>query len=182
MYIAADHEDEHFVRSDIWAEGKWLDLWSVPHFLSGVVVAFCLHFFSFGIPASFVIAVLLLIAYEMFEVITRIEEMWTNRLMDVVVGMTSFTPTFLFIPSMSTNELTMTFGLVLTADIILSAIGWRESQKAAMLEKQFRAGLLEQRHRFVASRLRREKLRRERRMKKQVKDRFWNENKTKRDS
>ena len=28
--------DGVFVRSDIWREGQWLDLWSVVHLLSGI--------------------------------------------------------------------------------------------------------------------------------------------------
>jgi hypothetical protein len=161
------HIDEHgnFVRSDMWAEGKWLDLWSVPHFLSGIVLAFCVYFFHFGVPASFVIAVLLLVAYEMFEVIAHIEETRTNRFMDVVVGMVSFTPTFLLASRVSTETQIFIFILVLVIDGILSAIGWRESQKAARLEKQFRNELIQQRKRIIARRLFREKLRRARRMK-----------------
>src|SRR3990167_4615278 len=86
------------VRTDIWREGKYLDLWSVPHFLSGMAVAFGLFFLDFATNAAFIIAILLLVAYEMFEVIAKIEETRWNRVLDVVVGMASFTPTFLLAP------------------------------------------------------------------------------------
>lgn len=128
-----DHE-EVFVRTDIWREGKYLDLWSVPHFLSGVSVALGLHILGFDFWAAFVIGFLLLVGYEMFEVIAKIEETKMNRTLDVVVGMMSFTPALLLAPSFGFYEVAITFTLITTTDIILSIMGWHASQKAAVLE------------------------------------------------
>src|SRR3989344_1261963 len=89
-------KDGKLIRTDIWREGDYLDLWSVPHFLSGIAVAFSLYFFGFATNAAFIIAFLVLVAYEMFEVIAQIEETRWNRILDIVVGMASFAPTFLF--------------------------------------------------------------------------------------
>jgi hypothetical protein len=74
-----------FIRTDLWREGKWLDLWSVVHFLSGLSLGFGLSFFSFGALPSFLLTVILLIAYELWEAMVRIKEAPTNRVMDVVV-------------------------------------------------------------------------------------------------
>ena len=87
-----NHKGE-LVRTDAWREGKYLDLWSVPHFLSGMVVALSLYVFGFEVRSAFVIAFLLLVGYEMFEVIAKIDETRWNRTLDVVVGMASVVPT-----------------------------------------------------------------------------------------
>jgi signal transduction histidine kinase len=140
------------VRTDIWREGKYLDLWSVPHFLSGMAVAFGLFFFAFTAKAAFVIAFLLLVAYEMFEVIAKIEETRWNRILDVVVGMASFTPTFLLLPSVPRTWAVAAFVVVVVADSVLSFFGWRASQKAAQLERSLRAEFEKERERFMLQR------------------------------
>ncbi len=165
--------DRHgnFVRTDMWAEGQWLDLWSVPHFLSGIALAFTIYFFHFEIAPSFVIGFILLVLYELFEVVAKIEETPTNRIMDVVVGMTSFTPTFLLAPRVSPSQLIFIFGIILTIDIILSTLGWSASKKAAVLEQNLRRELEEQKQKFRARRLRRKDKKLQKRLARTK--RFW---------
>lgn len=142
--------DGRFERTDIWREGKWLDLWSVVHLLSGISVGFCLYFLHFGALASVVLTLLLLVSYEMWETIVRIEETPANRFMDVVVGMVSFLPAFFLVaPLLSSAMLILAFGLVLTANIVMSVFGWLASQKAAALEKSMRARYAVERARFL---------------------------------
>lgn len=153
MHLAKDGK---FIRTDIWREGAYLDLWSVPHFLSGMAVAFSLYFLDFATNAAFIIAFLLLVAYEMFEVIAKIEETRWNRILDVVVGMASFAPTFLLLPGISRPWAIGTFIVVLFLDGVLSFFGWLASHKAATLEKSLRAEYAKEKERFAA---RREKMR-----------------------
>jgi hypothetical protein len=136
MRIARDGK---FVRTDIWREGKWLDLWSAVHLLSGVSIGLGFYFLHFGASASASLALLSLISYEMWEMIVRIEETPTNRFMDVVVGMAGYLPAFfLLAPSISRPSLVFVFGLVFAADIVMSIFGWQASQKAAALEARMR--------------------------------------------
>ncbi|MDB5244280.1 MAG: hypothetical protein JWN18_150 [Parcubacteria group bacterium] len=149
--------DDRFERTDIWKEGKWLDLWSVVHFLSGVSIGFVFYLFPFGQLASVIIVFLSLTAYEMWEKIVGIEETPANRVLDVVVGMASFLPTFLlFAPSLSFTLYILVFGLILTANIVMSVFGWIASQKAAALKVRASARYLKQRARLLqrAERLR----------------------------
>lgn len=146
--------DGRFVRTDIWREGEYLDLWSVPHFLSGMAVALGLYLFGFATNAAFIIALLLLVAYEMFEVIAKIEETRWNRVLDVVVGMVSFTPTFLLASQVSRTQIIGLFIVVLALDAVLSFFGWRASQKAAVLETKLRAEFEKERDRFAVRRAR----------------------------
>lgn len=148
--------DGRFERTDIWREGKWLDLWSVVHFLTGMSLGLGLYFLKLGVPASVIIAFLLLVVYEMWEAMVKIEETPQNRFMDVVVGMASFLPTFFYLaPALSSYHQVLVFGLVLTANVTLSVFGWLESRKADELEAKLRADLLKRRKQFVDARLRR---------------------------
>jgi hypothetical protein len=148
-----------FERTDIWREGKWLDLWSVVHFLSGVSFGLGMMVFGFGTVASIVIVFLLLVGYEMWEAMVKIHETPQNRFMDVVVGMTSFLPTFFFLHGLSTTYFILTFGLVLTLNIVLAVFGWLASQKAAGLEEKLRSEFIEQR-RLMRERRERRRLQR----------------------
>ncbi len=142
-----------FVREDIWREGKYLDLWSVVHFLSGCSLGLGLYFLDFGQAASIVIAFILLVAYEMWEAMVKIEETPQNRVLDVVVGMTSFLPTFLYLsPLLSRAGLVIAFAIVLFLNISLATLGWLESRKAEVLEARMRAEYERERARMIERR------------------------------
>ncbi|KKU94257.1 MAG: hypothetical protein UY26_C0002G0039 [Candidatus Jorgensenbacteria bacterium GW2011_GWA1_48_13] len=75
---------------DLWAEGKYFDFWSVNHFLSGVMVAAALLLLNVSFWPAFVIAFLIFVAYELFEVALQIGEHMTNRVTDIVVDVAGF--------------------------------------------------------------------------------------------
>lgn len=142
--------DGIFVRTDIWREGEWLDLWSVVHFLSGMSVGFGLYLFHFDTRATVVIAFILFTAYEMWEALVKIEETFPNRCMDVVVGMVSFLPTYFYlIPHLTSKGFLSVFGGILMMNLVMSGFGWRASQKAAQLEKSVRAKYVLERERLM---------------------------------
>lgn len=145
--------DGRFVRTDIWREGKWLDLWSVVHLLTGASIGFTFHLLPFDALSSTVIVLLALISYEMWEKIVEIEEAPTNRVMDVVVGMVSFIPIYLALaPELHGSDYILTFGLVLTANVVLSVFGWLASQKAAAFEARLRERYARRKARLQAKR------------------------------
>ena len=142
--------DGRFERTDIWREGKWLDLWSVVHFLSGMSVGFGFYFVGFPAPVAVVIAFLSFTAYEIWEARVGIEETPTNRFMDVVVGMVSFLPIFFILaPALSRPLDILTFGFVLTANIVMSTFGWVASRKATVLEERTRTRYARSRERLL---------------------------------
>lgn len=155
-----------FIRTDIWHEGKYLDLWSVPHLLSGITLALIMHFLGFAAVPTFVVAFLIFVTYEMFEVIVKIEETRMNRILDVVVGMVSFIPTFLLAPRLTISQALALLVIVGVINAVLSSIGWWESQKAAVFERKLRAEITERRIAMKRRRSERKRKRRERRLKK----------------
>jgi len=131
-----------FKRTDLWREGEWLDLWSVVHFFSGSLIGLGFYFLHVGAFAGVMLALTLLIAYEMWERLMQMEETFANGCMDVVVGMFSFLLTFFMLaPLLSGAVLLCVFGFVLGVDTVMSVFGWRASQKAAALKKRMRARL-----------------------------------------
>jgi len=146
--------DGRFVRTDIWREGKWVDLWSVVHLLSGVSTAFAIKWFGFGFAASAVIAFLLFVAYELWEAMVKIHETPQNRSMDVVAGMVSFVPTFFLTQGLSGSSFILAFGFVLTVNVVLATAGWLASRKAEEFEQRLRSEFVSQRARLRERRVR----------------------------
>ena len=131
--------EKRFIRTDIWREGEWLDLWSVVHFLSGMSVGLGFYFLRFDALAAVALALVSFIAYELWERLVGIVETPANGFMDVVVGMASFLPAFfLLAPPLSKPHLVLVFGFIFAINILLSVLGWRASQKAAALEARLR--------------------------------------------
>lgn len=140
--------DGMYERTDIWREGKWLDMWSVVHVLSGISLGYVIYLLKFDSVAALVIATLLLIAYELWEAMVKIEETRTNRVMDVVVGLASFVPAYFWlIPALTLEQAYATFALVLTVNIIMSTLGWMASRKAAVFEETMRLEYRKERER-----------------------------------
>ena len=128
-----------FVRTDIWREGKYLDLWSIPHFLSGMMIALLTHLLGFETVLAFAIAFIGTAGYELWEGWIGIEETRMNRFLDVVVGMMSFTPTFL-LASMFSQMIDLSILLFVgTCDAVLTYLGWKAAQRAAVLESELRS-------------------------------------------
>ena len=163
-----------FVRTDIWREGKWLDTWSVVHFLSGITIGFFPRYLGLDTFSAYVIVLLLLVSYEMFEALVKIEETPQNRFMDVVVGMASFIPVYHLHPLLSDTASIALFGIFFISASALGAIGWQVSRKAAVVEARLRVEIAHGREKFKEERgkiTRRLRARRERRRLKRIKRR-----------
>jgi len=130
---------KYYRRTDVWQEGKWLDMWSVVHFLSGVTMGFFPKYLGLDPYPAYIVAFLLLVMYEMFEAMVDIEETPQNRVMDVVVGMVSFVPSY-HITSMLPLPLSLALcSVFLGSAWALSAVGFSESKKAEEFEARLRA-------------------------------------------
>jgi len=124
-------------RKDIWREGEYLDLWSVPHFLSGALLACFIYLLHLPFLYATLLATLLLVAYEVFEIyVLDIHESEWNRNLDVVVGLASFIPLTLVIFDWKFIEVFVLGLCVGVPDGILSYIGWTVSQKGILFEKK----------------------------------------------
>ena len=117
--------------------------------LSGLLVGFFFYFLHLDAVFGMILAVVVLTAYELFEIYAEIEEAPTNRYMDIVVGIVGYVPAFFLIsPILTKEDLILTFVLLLVLNSVLSVSGWRASQKALDIEKHLRTRLTADRKRL----------------------------------
>lgn len=85
-------------RRSTW-RGKYVDLWSVPHAISGVIIAYLVYFAGITFSIGFWIALSIGIGWELFERITRLSrtEAYTNSLGDIVCAQAGFVIAFLLL-------------------------------------------------------------------------------------
>jgi len=73
-----------------WKEGKYVDLWSINHVLSGVVLGAILGNFNAPFGWSLLLAIALFVGWEVVEVLIGIKEHMPNMVMDVVCDLAGF--------------------------------------------------------------------------------------------
>ncbi|MDQ5927600.1 MAG: hypothetical protein QG633_38 [Patescibacteria group bacterium] len=73
-----------------WKEGRVWDHWMIVHFASGIAIACVLELLSLDTAHAYLIALGLLVAWEIGEKIGRVEEETENLVLDVVFGMFGF--------------------------------------------------------------------------------------------
>lgn len=84
---AQDEKNEGF-----WKEGKYIDAWSIVHFLSGLFLGFILNALGFSIFEGFLIAALLVILWEIIEphIWPKWHETWQNQIVDIIIGLIGY--------------------------------------------------------------------------------------------
>lgn len=109
---------------DIWKHGKYADLWSVVHFLSGFLLGVIFFTLDYTFLSALLISTILLLLWEVFEWIAKISEPSVNVAMDIVFGLAGFFAGaylyyFLAIPFEMLH-----FSIILTATLLLSLWGF----------------------------------------------------------
>lgn len=75
---------------DVWKHGTFIDLWSLVHLFSGVLLASGLYGLGFGLTFATLISVVLLIAWEVLEWKMKIIEPSINVAVDIGIGILGF--------------------------------------------------------------------------------------------
>lgn len=75
---------------DTWKHGHYVDLWSVVHFLSGLLIGTGLFWLGFSFVWACIIAVALVLLWELYEWMLKIIEVTPNVLLDIVIGIIGF--------------------------------------------------------------------------------------------
>ena len=108
-----------------WKEGRIWDAWMLVHFLSGAALACVLTLLSFGGVQAYLVALGLLVAWEIGEKIGRVEEAIENLALDVVFGMLGF---FLFeqffLPLVNQRGVVLILIATLLFAVLGSVLGW----------------------------------------------------------
>ncbi|MFA6227121.1 MAG: hypothetical protein WC631_01395 [Candidatus Paceibacterota bacterium] len=78
-------------HANLWKEGKYIDMWSVPHVLCGVIFAGILNWLGIGFLSNLILSTIIMIGWEFFELyVLNVHEYITNKIMDVVTGLIGF--------------------------------------------------------------------------------------------
>jgi len=113
---------------DVWKHGKYLDLWSLVHFLSGFVLGGFFYWLEFGFWWAFIYSALLLILWEVFEFFIKIIEASWNVTVDILVGLGGFFLAAWFYYSRSEFNLYLYLAVV-TATMALALWGFLDYLK-----------------------------------------------------
>jgi hypothetical protein len=85
-------------HTKLWAEGRYVDLWTIPHILAGVLLGGYLYWFGVPLLINITITAVLIISWEFFELhFLGVHEHLTNSLMDILVALIGFIITHIFI-------------------------------------------------------------------------------------
>lgn len=78
------------MKKDFWEKGRAFDLWSIPHFIFGMIMAMLPYTTNISLAASFALMLLLAILWELYEKVIKINETLTNNMFDVILPVISF--------------------------------------------------------------------------------------------
>ena len=85
-------------HAKLWGEGRYIDLWTIPHVLAGVLLGGYLYWFGVSLLINITITAILVISWEFFELYCLgVHEHLTNSLTDILVALIGFIITYAFI-------------------------------------------------------------------------------------
>jgi hypothetical protein len=88
-------------RRDWWKKGRALDLWSIPHFLFGVITGMVPFLTDLSPSAALLLTCLLALGWEVGEFFFGIKETLLNSLFDIVLPIVAFVLTFQLLLALS---------------------------------------------------------------------------------
>lgn len=75
---------------DIWKHGKYVDTWSIIHFLSGFLLCSIFYVLGYEFMPAMLLSIVLLLVWEVFEWSLTILEPSVNVMMDIIIGLAGF--------------------------------------------------------------------------------------------
>jgi len=112
---------------DWWQKGRGLDLWSIPHFLFGLLGGLVPFLFDISIAYAFVLMIGLAVVWEIFEKVVGLKETFQNILIDLILPCIAFvfTTRLLQIFPLHYHDLLVIGGAVLLIYLFTNISGWR---------------------------------------------------------
>lgn len=125
------------MKKDFWEKGKAFDLWSIPHFIFGMIMALLPFTTNLSLAASFALMLLLAILWELYEKIIKINETLTNNMFDVILPVISFIFVAMILgqTQISKESATVILGALIVVYLFTNISGWlafRRRQKEFM--------------------------------------------------
>src|SRR3989344_5453663 len=108
-----------------WKEGMYLDLWSVVHFITGLIFAAVFSAISDSFWLGFVILAFFTILYEFAEYAFKVREHIQNADCDVVFALCAFAIYFSQFSGWDNAWHWKAFALTVFVNLILTLLGYR---------------------------------------------------------
>ena len=111
---------------DWWKKGRALDLWSIPHFLFGILMGFLPFFIDVSPFVAGLLTVILAVLWEMGEKFVGIKETVLNSIFDIVLPIFAFiiTSYVLRVYPLHPDELLVAVGATLILYVFTNVSGW----------------------------------------------------------
>ena len=114
-----------FYDVKLWKR-RYIDLWTIPHFIIGVLFAFYALLENFSLFSSFYLLVAIAVLWELFEFKYDLTESFTNRIVDVFSSITGFYLTVVLVYSYDPSDSVFTFWFYVSIIIYIvsNIVGW----------------------------------------------------------
>jgi len=107
-----------------WGKSGVFDLWTIVHTSWGAIFGATFSMFGWSFNTAFIITIILLIIWEVFEYAINILELMPNVIADVIVGIAGFWILFTYLPSEG-NMRFLILAILVTLALVLGYTGWR---------------------------------------------------------
>lgn len=109
----------------LW-EGAFIDLWSIPHFITGAIIALIAVIFQVSFLTGFFVIMLISVAWELYEILANIYEIGTNSVFDIVISLVAYS-IFFYLPKFFgvSEKMTVLLLIIISLALLVAAvIGW----------------------------------------------------------
>ncbi len=114
--------DKNHWAIKIWNDGGYFDLWHVNHFLAGLLLALAGILVGMDYWVNFSIALCLMLGWEVFEIMKKIEETRFNMTFDVILGLVGYF--LIYYVNLQMSEMNVLFFTILITWLILESWGY----------------------------------------------------------
>jgi len=114
---------------NLWKEGRYIDWWAAVHLIAGSTLGIIFRLIEVPIRLAITIVFSLLVFWEIFERLLGITEMWQNRVIDIIIGLSGFIIGYYSNRVMSKTASIFLLLILVFLLIILNVVGWRAYYK-----------------------------------------------------
>jgi hypothetical protein len=114
------------IKRDWWQKGRAFDLWSIPHFLFGILMALVSPLIDISFLTALALTVILAMLWEIYEKFVDIKETIQNSLLDIILPIVAFTLTaqLLLAFPLHPDDLLVITGAVFILYAFTNVSGW----------------------------------------------------------
>jgi len=106
----------------LWAEGNYIDFWTVNHILAGAVIAGVSVLSYVPLLTSVIVLFALTITWEIYETVKNIHETVKNRIIDVIVAVIGYVLMYFVMNAEILNNVIL-FTIITVSFVTLNILG-----------------------------------------------------------